>query len=166
MHMHTFFHTEQKRPEISTPVDFEHTVHVGFDLDTGEFTVSRDECTCHFAPFGLAHVPWPTWSFPSPFPLVWAFSMEPRHVSFLPLSVSSGRCPPTDQAGYELFLLFLYLWDFGMFTVLEDAVCWDSNLICSATRYPVLFLATCATSVLAVDLSHLLVCCSRILCLL
>eukprot|EP00731_Ephydatia_muelleri_P030245 Em0021g768a len=29
---------EQKRPEISTPVDFEHTVHVGFDLDTGEFT--------------------------------------------------------------------------------------------------------------------------------
>lgn len=26
------------RPEISAPVDFEHTVHVGFDPNTGEFT--------------------------------------------------------------------------------------------------------------------------------
>lgn len=37
---HAFNRAEPKRPEISTPVDFEHTVHVGFDLDTGEFTVS------------------------------------------------------------------------------------------------------------------------------
>lgn len=28
------------RPEISSPVDFEHTVHVGFNQNTGEFTVS------------------------------------------------------------------------------------------------------------------------------
>ena len=38
---YSFHQAEQKRPEISTPVDFEHTVHVGFDLDTGEFTVSQ-----------------------------------------------------------------------------------------------------------------------------
>ena len=31
------------RPEISSPVDFEHTVHVGFNQDTGEFTVSSDQ---------------------------------------------------------------------------------------------------------------------------
>ena len=34
------FHSEKTRPEISSPVDFEHTVHVGFDSITGEFTVS------------------------------------------------------------------------------------------------------------------------------
>ena len=33
-------HTVKDRPEISSPVDFEHTVHVGFDPNTGEFTVS------------------------------------------------------------------------------------------------------------------------------
>ena len=34
-------HTVKDRPEISSPVDFEHTVHVGFDPNTGEFTVSN-----------------------------------------------------------------------------------------------------------------------------
>lgn len=32
--------TVKDRPEISSPVDFEHTVHVGFNQNTGEFTVS------------------------------------------------------------------------------------------------------------------------------
>lgn len=32
---------EKERPEISPPSDFEHTIHVGFDAVTGEFTVSR-----------------------------------------------------------------------------------------------------------------------------
>ena len=31
---------EKERPEISLPSDFEHTIHVGFDAITGEFTVS------------------------------------------------------------------------------------------------------------------------------
>lgn len=31
---------EKERPEISPPSDFEHTIHVGFDAVTGEFTVS------------------------------------------------------------------------------------------------------------------------------
>ncbi|OWJ99129.1 hypothetical protein Celaphus_00009792, partial [Cervus elaphus hippelaphus] len=31
---------EKERPEISLPSDFEHTIHVGFDAVTGEFTNS------------------------------------------------------------------------------------------------------------------------------
>uniref|UniRef100_A0A4X2M0P8 Serine/threonine-protein kinase PAK 3 n=1 Tax=Vombatus ursinus TaxID=29139 RepID=A0A4X2M0P8_VOMUR len=31
---------EKERPEISLPSDFEHTIHVGFDAVTGEFTVN------------------------------------------------------------------------------------------------------------------------------
>lgn len=31
---------KRERPEISLPSDFEHTIHVGFDAVTGEFTVS------------------------------------------------------------------------------------------------------------------------------
>uniref|UniRef100_A0AAQ4PZG6 non-specific serine/threonine protein kinase n=1 Tax=Gasterosteus aculeatus aculeatus TaxID=481459 RepID=A0AAQ4PZG6_GASAC len=31
---------DKERPEISPPSDFEHTIHVGFDAVTGEFTVS------------------------------------------------------------------------------------------------------------------------------
>lgn len=30
---------KKERPEISLPSDFEHTIHVGFDAVTGEFTV-------------------------------------------------------------------------------------------------------------------------------
>lgn len=30
----------KKKPEISLPTQFEHTMHVGFDPQTGEFTVS------------------------------------------------------------------------------------------------------------------------------
>lgn len=33
---------DKDRPEISSPSDFEHTIHVGFDSVTGEFTVSVD----------------------------------------------------------------------------------------------------------------------------
>lgn len=33
---------EKERPEISLPSDFEHTIHVGFDAVTGEFTVSLE----------------------------------------------------------------------------------------------------------------------------
>ncbi|MBN3303428.1 PAK3 kinase, partial [Amia calva] len=32
---------EKERPEISLPSDFEHTIHVGFDAVTGEFTYKR-----------------------------------------------------------------------------------------------------------------------------
>lgn len=31
----------KKKPEISYPTQFEHTIHVGFDPVTSEFTVSR-----------------------------------------------------------------------------------------------------------------------------
>ena len=32
------------KPVISPPSNFEHTVHVGFDPHTGEFTVSQPAC--------------------------------------------------------------------------------------------------------------------------
>ena len=32
---------ENEKPVISPPSNFEHTIHVGFDPHTGEFTVSR-----------------------------------------------------------------------------------------------------------------------------
>lgn len=32
---------ENDKPNISYPTNFEHTVHVGFDAVTGEFTVSH-----------------------------------------------------------------------------------------------------------------------------
>lgn len=35
---------KKERPEISLPSDFEHTIHVGFDAVTGEFTVSLCYC--------------------------------------------------------------------------------------------------------------------------
>ena len=38
-----FCYVVKDRPEISSPVDFEHTVHVGFNQNTGEFTVSLVE---------------------------------------------------------------------------------------------------------------------------
>lgn len=31
---------ENEKPNISYPINFEHTIHVGFDANTGEFTVS------------------------------------------------------------------------------------------------------------------------------
>ncbi|NXX59454.1 PAK3 kinase, partial [Scopus umbretta] len=37
---------EKERPEISLPSDFEHTIHVGFDAVTGEFTVSNHCIAC------------------------------------------------------------------------------------------------------------------------
>lgn len=37
-------HNDSK-PNISYPTNFEHTVHVGFDAVTGEFTVSVDSFT-------------------------------------------------------------------------------------------------------------------------
>ncbi|TMS07147.1 Serine/threonine-protein kinase PAK 1 [Larimichthys crocea] len=43
---------KKERPEISLPSDFEHTIHVGFDAVTGEFTffplifTPLHHCTC------------------------------------------------------------------------------------------------------------------------
>lgn len=31
--------SNESKPNISYPTNFEHTVHVGFDVQTGEFTV-------------------------------------------------------------------------------------------------------------------------------
>lgn len=39
---------KKERPEISLPSDFEHTIHVGFDAVTGEFTVSVCAVVCLF----------------------------------------------------------------------------------------------------------------------
>eukprot|EP00794_Sanderia_malayensis_P011044 gene11044-12209_t len=39
------FPQSKKKPEISLPTQFEHTVHVGFDPVTGEFTGMPDEWT-------------------------------------------------------------------------------------------------------------------------
>lgn len=38
---------KKERPEISLPSDFEHTIHVGFDAVTGEFTVSLSFSGAH-----------------------------------------------------------------------------------------------------------------------
>lgn len=46
---------EKERPEISLPSDFEHTIHVGFDAVTGEFTVSNG-CVAY-----LLKLPVPSW---------------------------------------------------------------------------------------------------------
>jgi hypothetical protein len=40
---------EKERPEISLPSDFEHTIHVGFDAVTGEFTVSLGSWKGHWS---------------------------------------------------------------------------------------------------------------------
>ena len=41
-------HKEVEKPNISYPTNFEHTIHVGFDHVTGEFTVSKFEYYCFF----------------------------------------------------------------------------------------------------------------------
>ncbi|MEQ2276048.1 Serine/threonine-protein kinase PAK 3, partial [Xenotaenia resolanae] len=41
---------EKERPEISLPSDFEHTIHVGFDAVTGEFTESSCVSALGFPP--------------------------------------------------------------------------------------------------------------------
>uniref|UniRef100_A0A669E3K2 non-specific serine/threonine protein kinase n=1 Tax=Oreochromis niloticus TaxID=8128 RepID=A0A669E3K2_ORENI len=51
---------EKERPEISLPSDFEHTIHVGFDAVTGEFTVSipftrRSVCVLSSQPYKKIH---------------------------------------------------------------------------------------------------------------
>lgn len=38
----------EDKPEISYPTNFEHTMHVGFDAHTGEFTVSIIILKCSY----------------------------------------------------------------------------------------------------------------------
>lgn len=45
-------HNDSK-PNISYPTNFEHTVHVGFDAITGEFTVSTTTCTIAITAAGI-----------------------------------------------------------------------------------------------------------------
>ena len=45
-HDHPLKFSAKKKPEISLPTQFEHTVHVGFDPITGEFTVSASLDLC------------------------------------------------------------------------------------------------------------------------
>lgn len=47
-HLRPSANKKKERPEISLPSDFEHTIHVGFDAVTGEFTVSvsKNLCVC------------------------------------------------------------------------------------------------------------------------
>ena len=52
LHVCTSSFSAKKKPEISLPTQFEHTVHVGFDPVTGEFTVSDSYFdVCIFASF-------------------------------------------------------------------------------------------------------------------
>uniref|UniRef100_A0A4W4HFH2 non-specific serine/threonine protein kinase n=1 Tax=Electrophorus electricus TaxID=8005 RepID=A0A4W4HFH2_ELEEL len=51
---------KKERPEISLPSDFEHTIHVGFDAVTGEFTVSTrlsPQTTCPPFPSSAVGMP-------------------------------------------------------------------------------------------------------------
>lgn len=50
-------HNDNK-PNISYPTNFEHTVHVGFDAVTGEFTVSKN-CYFFFCNFTLNPTTYP-----------------------------------------------------------------------------------------------------------
>lgn len=61
---------DKERPEISPPSDFEHTIHVGFDAVTGEFTVS-------FSRFAIGH----------------SYSEAPRHPPARPNAVSAQGMP-------------------------------------------------------------------------
>ncbi|MEQ2200422.1 hypothetical protein XENOCAPTIV_029076, partial [Xenoophorus captivus] len=44
---------DKDRPEISSPSDFEHTIHVGFDAVTGEFTIPLPTLSVFAADFGF-----------------------------------------------------------------------------------------------------------------
>ncbi|XP_037780436.1 serine/threonine-protein kinase PAK 2-like [Penaeus monodon] len=39
-------HKDSDKPNISYPTNFEHTIHVGFDACTGEFTPTGDHSSC------------------------------------------------------------------------------------------------------------------------
>ncbi|XP_045117128.1 serine/threonine-protein kinase PAK 3-like isoform X5 [Portunus trituberculatus] len=43
-------HKEADKPNISYPTNFEHTIHVGFDACTGEFTPTGDHSSCQGMP--------------------------------------------------------------------------------------------------------------------
>lgn len=76
---------EKERPEISLPSDFEHTIHVGFDAVTGEFTVSihppHDNQTC-------------SCSLPSKFLLPSDWVKHQAHISL-------RSCPPGVEASQQ-----------------------------------------------------------------
>lgn len=54
---------EKERPEISPPSDFEHTIHVGFDAVTGEFTVSTPGLEVLSKQLWVSAVVKPLWDF-------------------------------------------------------------------------------------------------------
>uniref|UniRef100_A0A8C6T8J2 Serine/threonine-protein kinase PAK 3 n=1 Tax=Neogobius melanostomus TaxID=47308 RepID=A0A8C6T8J2_9GOBI len=74
---------EKERPEISLPSDFEHTIHVGFDAVTGEFTVS----------IVVTHINEVTLNVVLLTQIPFAFSAEMTLATFLLPPPQSKRCP-------------------------------------------------------------------------
>uniref|UniRef100_A0A8C5QEU2 Serine/threonine-protein kinase PAK 3 n=1 Tax=Leptobrachium leishanense TaxID=445787 RepID=A0A8C5QEU2_9ANUR len=72
---------EKERPEISLPSDFEHTIHVGFDAVTGEFTFGKAMGICNTPDFCGSQMG--TGKLPEGIPEQWARLLQTSNITKL-----------------------------------------------------------------------------------